>query len=194
MDAPWKLSALLLLVLCASCSVRPSRPLHGTVFRPPRKVVSFTLTDQFGRAFHFNGLAGRAVVLFFGYAHCRDVCPQTLRTLALARRRAGLHDTGLAIVFVTVDPGRDSPPVLRAFLRHIGVRASALTGSTAQLRPVYQQFGVWAGKGHPITHTDAVYLIDAGGYLREILDADAPVAAIAADYKTIVAAGAPAVH
>lgn len=193
MAASRKLSAsLALLFTLYACSARP--PLHGTVLRPPRKVAAFTLTDQSGEAFHFARLAGRTVALFFGYSHCRDVCPQTLRMLAAARRRAGLPNRDLTIVFITVDPHRDTPAALRAFIHRIAVHAIALTGSPAQLRPVYRQFGVWASKGPAFTHTDAVYLIDRRGYLREILDADAPLTALAADYKTIEATGGAAVH
>lgn len=198
MAAPGKLTALFFAMAALgalnACSGQPAH-LHGTPIAPPRPVAPFTLTDQAGRAFSFTQLRGRAVALYFGYAHCRDICPQTLKLLAAARRRAHLGAQIPAIVMITVDPRRDSPKALRRFFRRTGVHAIGLTGTGSALRPVYRQFGVWSGKhAGEIVHTDVVYLIGPKGRLREILDAGTPLAAIASDYKTIERGDPAAVH
>src|ERR1035438_1518627 len=79
-------------------------------------VPNFTLTDQSGRRFALADHIGQPLVLFFGYSHCGDVCPLTLVKLAHAKTALGASARPLQVVFVTVDPQRDTPAVLRRFI------------------------------------------------------------------------------
>src|SRR5665213_3607812 len=134
----------------------------------------FTLTDQSGRPFRLADLRGHTVALFFGYTHCPDVCPTTLAALARAKRKLGPGGEALDVVLVTVDPARDTPATLKRYVRLFDPAFAGLTGSEAQLDPVYAAYHVYhrtaAGKGsangYIVAHSSAVQFISPGGRLR----------------------------
>lgn len=128
---------------------------------------------------------GRAAALYFGYTRCRDVCPQTLKLLGRARARAGLSPASLAIVMVSVDPQRDTPAAMRAFFARLHVRAIGITGQRALALARSYGIGVQRRNGD-IGHTDAIVLIDAKGYEREVLDASSAPDVVAADLRAVV--------
>lgn len=178
--------AIALLAL-AACAGKHSAPLHGTPLTPIKAAPSFTLTDQQDRPYTLASGRGQAALLYFGYTHCKDVCPQTLAMLGKAREDAHLAPAQLRIVMVTIDPKHDTPAALAAFFRKIGVKAIGLTGTQKQLAPVYKAYGVaiQPQKGD-IGHTDMIYLIDAYGRMREVFGPDLGVHAVAADLRTVV--------
>jgi protein SCO1/2 len=177
--------APVLAAVLAACSQQPA--LHGTPLNPPQPAKSFTLIDQNGAQFSLAAQRGRAVALYFGFTHCRDVCPQTLAKLAKARERDGLTNAQLAIVMITVDRRHDSRAALRAFIRKIGASAIGLTGSETTLRHVYRDYGIEVKpESGDVLHTDTIFLIDSGGRLRELLDPGTPLEDIAADLRAVV--------
>jgi protein SCO1 len=178
--------ALAFLVLAtAACAHRPA--LHGTALVPPPLAQDFSLSDQYGKPYSLAQSRGHTVALYFGFAHCDDVCPQTLALLGKAREAAGLTPHDARIVMVTVDPARDSAKALQAFIRKVGVQATALRGSPAQLRPIYRAYGVVVKpQKNDIVHTDTIFLIDGKGHIREILDPQTPLNDVAADLRAIV--------
>lgn len=181
--AAFLLGALFGLTACAG---QHEPALHGTVLRPPKLAPPIALTSQTGRPFSLARARGAVVALYFGYTHCTDVCPQTLVHLGTAAARSGLAAHAVRIVFVSVDPRRDTPAALRAFFAKTGVSATGLTGTRAQLAPVWKAYGVAVEpQGAQIGHSSYIYLIDARGYLREVLDASTPIAAIADDLRAI---------
>lgn len=172
--------------LLAACAAH-SQPLHGTELSPAKPAQRFTLTDQHGRAYTLGEERGQAVALYFGFSHCKDVCPQTLALLGKARAQAHLTPDQLRIVMVTVDPKRDTPAALADFLERVGVQATALTGSPQQLRGVYKAYGVDVDpQKNDIGHTDFIYVIDAKARLREVFGPDMPLHAVADDLRAIV--------
>jgi protein SCO1/2 len=142
-----------------------------------------TLTDDRARPFTFAQLHGTEYALFFGYTHCPDTCPATLAKLERAREAldAAKRDT-TAIVFVTVDPERDTPAVLHRYVGLFGSGVVGVTGSPAALNDVERSLGVWAarigrGKEYEMGHTSTVFFIDGGGHIRSLHDyTDAPTA------------------
>lgn len=181
-----KCSAPVWLLLLAACAA-PAAALHGTAYSPPKTAPNFRLTDQNGRRFSLQQNTGMAIALYFGFTHCRDVCPETLRLLGRARSLAHLRDTQLEVVMVTVDPARDDPQSLRSFFQKTGVQALGLTGSASELARVYKQYGVAVEPGtRDLVHSDAVYLIDPQGRLREALDPQTPLNDVAQDLRTVV--------
>jgi len=177
--------AVLALALLASCA--PARPLHGTTFSPPQTARRFALIDQTGTPYVLAQKRDTFTALYFGFTHCKDVCPQTLAMLGKSRARAGIAPAQLPIVMVSVDPTRDTPRALRAFFAKAGVQAIGLTGTTSQLRPVYRAYGVAVRpEKHDIGHTDYIYVLDKDGRLRELLSPQTPIDAIAEDLRTIV--------
>ena len=133
----------------------------------------FTLTDQDGRPYSLSAHRGHAVALFFGYAHCPDVCPTTLAALARAKRRLGTQGNDFDVAFVTVDPQRDTPAVLKRYVRLFDPSFAGLTGTEAQLEPVYRDYHVFHQQipgtnatGYLIEHSSAIEFIGPAGTLR----------------------------
>jgi protein SCO1/2 len=154
-------------------------PLPATAVPPAAaseraRPADFTLTDQHGRPFKLSQYRGRVVVLFFGYAHCPDVCPTTLANLAHARSALGAAGRNVTVAFVTVDPQRDTPAVLRSFVALFDRSFVGLTGTPAQLAPVYRAYHVThsivpapaSAAGYDVSHTSLVYFIGRDGRLR----------------------------
>lgn len=142
----------------------------------PNLAPDFTLTDQAGRRFALSEQRGRAVALFFGYGHCPDICPTTLAALARARASLGSRAVDVEIAFVTVDPERDTPAVLGKYVALFDPSIVALTGTPAQLDPVYKAYFVYHEKqkpdgsanGYAVSHSAAIYMIDRSGRLRTV--------------------------
>jgi protein SCO1/2 len=178
--------AVLCCAALAACASH-AQPLHGTELSPAKPAARFTLTDQRGATYTLGENRGQAIALYFGFSHCKDVCPQTLALLGKARTQAHLTPEKLRIVMVTVDPARDTPPALAAFVKRVGVQATALTGTRSQLQSVYKAYGVDVEpQKNDIGHTDMIYIIDANGRLREVFGPDMPLHAVADDLRAIV--------
>jgi protein SCO1/2 len=141
--------------------------------RGPR-APDFTLTDQSGRPFRLSDLRGHAVALFFGYTHCPDVCPTTLAALARAKRKLGADGTRFDVVFVTVDPRRDTPAVVGKYVRLFDPSFIGLSGTEAQLAPVYAAYKVYhqvlpahgSAAGYLVAHGSSVDFIGPHGRIR----------------------------
>lgn len=129
----------------------------------------FTLTGTDGKPFASSKLTGRPAAIFFGFTHCPDVCPTTLARLAKLRRQLGQGDDALSIVFVSVDPERDTPAELQTYLSLFDTPVVGLTGTAAQIEQVKKQFGIFSrkveqpGGGYSVDHTAAVILLDKNG-------------------------------
>ena len=165
--ATWIASIGLVLVCAAALFARlllPSGPL----------APDFTLTDQNGAAYTLSAHRGHAIALFFGYAHCPDVCPTTLAALANAKRKLGPDGAPFDVVLVTVDPKRDDPATLKRYVHLFDPSFTGLTGTEAQLAPVYAAYHVYreigSGKGsangYIVAHSSAVQFIAPDGRLR----------------------------
>ncbi len=133
---------------------------------------TFTLTDQDGAPFVFQSWRGCALLVTFGFTTCQDVCPLLAAHLALIQRQLEAADqTRTGLLFITTDPERDSPGVLRAYGAQFGADFSTwkfLTGSAQQLGPVWRGFGVSVqklGTGQ-VDHTTLTTIIDREGIRR----------------------------
>ncbi|HKW44294.1 MAG TPA: SCO family protein [Candidatus Eremiobacteraceae bacterium] len=155
----------------------------------------FHLVDQHRKSFSLSGLRGRAVVLFFGYTHCPDICPTTLATIAGAMRRLGPGAAGrIQVAFVTDDPARDSPETLGKFTSLFDPSFLGLSGTGAQLSPIYKAYHVWfqrlpnpgSAAGYLLAHSSIIYMIDRDGTMRFIHDWRDPMAAIQNDLKELM--------
>jgi protein SCO1/2 len=167
-----------LLALCAPARAQETTVLRGAEVRN-REAYDFSLIDQAGRPFRLSSQRGREVVLVFGYTHCPDVCPATLARLAsLLHRLPSSQQDRVRVAFVTVDPARDGPGVLQRFVRLFDPRFIGLTGSEAQLEPVYDAYLVShervpdnaGANDYEVAHSTLLYFIDPGGRLRVLHD------------------------
>jgi len=129
------------------------------------------LTDQDGRPRRLEDYRGKAVVLFFGFTHCPDVCPTTLGDLANAVASLGPDAERVQVLFVTVDPERDDPKTLAQYVGAFDPRFLALHGDLAATQRTAKEFKIFfekrkSGDSYTIDHSAQVYVIDPLGRLR----------------------------
>jgi len=135
----------------------------------------FTLTASTGKPFSSAELSGKPAAVFFGFTHCPDVCPTTLARLTKLRRELGKGDDALSIVFISVDPERDTPAELDTYMKLYDTPVVGLTGTPAQIEQVKKQFGIYSrkvqqpGGGYSVDHTAAVILLDRNGQFSATL-------------------------
>ena len=140
----------------------------------------WSLTSDDGTTLTDRDLHGHPVLLYFGYTSCPDICPTTLASIAEALRLLGPRAAALRPLFVTVDPARDTPPVLRDYLRAFDPRIVGLTGSPTQLATVEHEWGIRVrAQGRAIDHTSVLLLIDRSGRLIAPLPSDEPASVLA---------------
>jgi protein SCO1/2 len=160
----------------------------GTALAQPRPLAEFALVDHRGRALGPSDFEHRWTLVFTGFTHCPDLCPTTLTLLAQVRSQ--LPQESLRILFLSVDPGRDGPEQIAAYLAHFGQGLSGATGTPAQVEAFSAQLGLaqlrnpGAGADYTIDHSAALVLIDprvrVAGYFRPPHDASALIADLAA--------------
>jgi protein SCO1/2 len=133
--------------------------------------AAFELTDHNGKVFSSTSLTGKPYVIFFGFTHCPDVCPTTLLEMSNLLGRLGADADRLQALFVTVDPERDDPEHLRAYLASFDRRIIGLTGSGAQVAAAAKGWNAFYNKvsedggGYTIAHSSYVYLMDRSNKL-----------------------------
>jgi len=147
----------------------PSGP-SPFAYEQVRPAPALALIDQDERPFDFASLRGTPAFVFFGYTHCPDICPTTIGSLNEVLKE---RDGAVRIVFVTVDPERDTPAFLREYMRYMPPGYVTLTGSAAQVRTAADAWGVryereetGSADGYAVAHTVKVYLVDGQGDLR----------------------------
>jgi protein SCO1/2 len=149
----------------------------------------FTLVDQDGHKKTDRDFRGHFVLLYFGYTYCPDVCPTTLALMADVLERLGPKAARIAPLFITIDPDRDTPAVLKKYLAAFGPRFVGLTGSAADIAKVAHLYRVYyaknklAGGNYSVDHSSVIYLLDPNGKFVKAYVDDAPPAAIADDLK-----------
>jgi protein SCO1 len=177
MTLPSVVSRLLIPVLLAvatAASAATSPAFKAGVFEPPRQAPEFTLRGSDGAELTLARYRGKVVLLSFGFTHCAAVCPVTLATLAEARRALGPIADSVQVVFVTVDPERDAPAQLKAYLAAFDAGFVGVTGHSEALAAMRKNYGVVAVKvpmadGYAMDHTSSVFLIDREGKLRAMM-------------------------
>jgi protein SCO1/2 len=161
-----------------------------------KRAPDFTLVDQRGKSFTLSEYRGRPIVLFFGYAHCPDVCPTILTNLERARQSvAKARDSVVALV--TVDPRRDTEAELGRFVGEFDPEFIGLTGTRRQLDRVYRAYHVkiqdtFDGSGdYLVAHTAFVYYIDRDGRLSGFGTWDDPQPVLVKDLVKIASSSRP---
>ena len=153
------------------------------------------LIDQNGIARNEDDFADRPIALFFGFTYCPDVCPTTLTMLAAARDNldsAGINTKALQIIFITVDPERDTPEQLKQYLSLFDANVTGLTGSPDKVRSVLQQFGVYAQKNgqgdadYLYDHSAAIFLYRGDGSFKGTIVHNEPIAFVTEKIKSIL--------
>ena len=151
-------------------ALRPPQALPQATQTPMTPIgLPFTLTGIDGQPFASTSLAGKPFAIFFGFTHCPDVCPNTLARLARLRRTVGKGDASFAILFVSVDPSRDTPSEMGRYAAAFNTPIIALTGSDQDIAKVKKSYGIYsakvpqAGADYSVDHTATVFLMGADG-------------------------------
>jgi len=137
----------------------------GTSYPAPRVLPQFSLVDAHGMPATPATLSGHPTLVFFGFTHCPDVCPLTLALLASVQKRASIPN--LMVAFITVDPERDTPAQVGAYVASFGGDFIGLTGTAPEILKATRGFGVaaarveLAGGGYTMDHSAAVFALDS---------------------------------
>jgi len=155
-----------------------------------------SLPDQDGKLRTLADFKGKVVVVFFGYTQCPDVCPTTMAELAQVKRSLGPAGEKVQGVFVSIDPERDTPQLLKAYMANFDPGFVALRGTPEQTAAAAKEFKVFYAKvpgktegSYTMDHTAGSYVFDAAGRLRLFVRYGTGADALVADLKTLLAAG-----
>jgi protein SCO1/2 len=184
-----RIAALALCIVVPAATAAPA--LRSGTFEPPREAPHFTLPGSNGAPVRLEAYRGKVVALGFGYTSCPDVCPTTLADLAKARKKLGAP-ADFQVIYVTVDPERDSAERLREYLGAFDPAFLGATGSPDELAQVRKAYGIQTTRvGKPpdyfVHHSSYVYLVDRTGKLRAMMPFGVPVDDIAHDVRALLA-------
>jgi protein SCO1/2 len=182
-------SLALAAALGAGCDGRPrfkSTDITGADYGK-----TLELTDQTGRPRRLDEFRGKVVVVFFGFTHCPDVCPTTLADLSQVLKALGRDADRVQVLFVTVDPERDTPEVLGKYVSAFDPRFLGLYGDAAATQRAAREFKVYYEKrktsdGYSIDHSGQTYVIDPQGRLRLFVRPDRLASDLPEDLRTLV--------
>lgn len=188
-----RLSRLLLLTLAlAACS--PPVQFNATDITDADWGRDFHLSDHNGKARSLADFKGKAVALFFGYTHCPDVCPTTLAGMAEVMKLLGKDAAKVQVLFVTLDPERDTPALLSRYVPAFYPTFLGLSGDPAATAATAMDFKTFFQKqagsspgNYTVDHSAATYLFDPRGRLRLYVAYGTEPAKIAADLKLLLA-------
>jgi protein SCO1/2 len=185
---PW----VVLLAFCTACGKAPRAkqlpvlPIGG----------DFSLTDHNGQRFELSSMRGKAALIFFGYTSCPDACPTTMSKLASVYRILGNDAKRVKTLYISVDPQRDTPAVLKADLGSFDVDALGLTGTKTEIDKVVTLYGAQyeitptpdSAAKYSVSHTTSLYALDVNGRTRIEFGYEATVGEIVEGIKAILAA------
>ena len=151
------------------------------------------LTDHDGKARSIEDFRGKVVVVVFGFTHCPDVCPTQLADMAKAVRQLGDRGGEVQVLFVTVDPKRDTAELLRQYVPAFDASFIGLRGTEAEVLRVTKDFHVYAAERpgktegtYTVDHSAQSFVIDRQGKIRLLLPPATPPAAIASDLRVLL--------
>jgi protein SCO1 len=170
--------ALVITALVGALLFNSPYKYQGSLINPPAPAPDIDLIDQYGEPFKLSTRIGedgrrKVAMIFFGFVHCPDVCPVTLSEYRQVKTSLGEKKDKIEFIFVTVDPDRDTPEILRKHLANFDGEFIGLTGSRAALEQVWNNYGVFVyqheptqANGYLVDHTARVYVVDRNGDLR----------------------------
>ena len=187
-----------LVVLVAAMFLLPraqrgAAPQTATVLPEPRPLADVRFVDEAGREAHLRDLKGNFTLLFFGFTNCPDVCPLTLSLLAQVRADVASRAPRLTprVLFVSVDPNRDTPQRIDAYLNGFDPEFFGVTAPDAELAPLLQALGVavekheHGGANYNVVHNSAIYVLDANAEWIAVSTGPHDPKIIASDYLRI---------
>ena len=187
-----RLFVLAILLMLAACTPKPvtfvATDITGADFNKP-----LNLTDHFGKKRTMSDFKGKIVVLFFGYTHCPDVCPTTMVELKNTMKLLGDKADEVQVLFVTVDPQRDTQEVLSKFVPSFDKRFIGLWGSLQETAETMAMYKIFYAKvkgtteaNYTIDHSAGMYIFDQSGNVRLYVSYGTKAADIASDIKRLL--------
>lgn len=186
------LSSILLFCIAFASSVN-AEELKSGVFEPPRVAPDFSLAASTGNTFTLGEHKNKLIVLGFGFSHCPEICPTTLAKLARVYKDLGEQATHVQVLYITVDPERDSVERLREYMGYFNSAFVGLTGDPKVLAAVRKDYGIIAAKkmhgngNYDVHHSSYLYLIDRKGLLRALVPYGKSQEDIVHDIKLLLA-------
>jgi protein SCO1/2 len=184
----------LIVLLLAGCGA--NHEFAGTVYNPIIPAPEIVGTNWDGSTFRLSDLQGRVTLIFFGYTFCPDICPTTLGTMKQVAAQLGERADELAVVFISVDPERDSPERIGVYTNAFSEDFYGVHLEGDALAQAKQAYGVYAEKrvldesessaDYFVDHTGWIYVIDEEGQMREVFGTDAAVAPIVDDVRFLM--------
>jgi len=179
--------------LFAACSRQASVRFHGIDVSGAEYAQDIPLRDADGQMRSLKDFAGKVVAVFFGYVQCPDFCPLTLQEFVEVKQLLGTDGQRLQVVFVTVDPERDTPEILKAYLASFDPGFIGLHGSAEEIAAVARDFKVYYQKvpgrmegAYTVDHSAGSYMYDPAGRLRIYQRYGTPAQALAEDVKALL--------
>lgn len=193
MNRTWIIAAAFALAACSGDAPK----FRGVDITGAEYATGFSLHDAGGATRTLADYRGKVVVLYFGFMNCPDVCPTTLAALHQAMAQLGADAQRVQVLFVTVDPERDTPALLDQYVKSFDPRFGGLTGSLEEITATAKQFKIYFAKSpgktpgsYSVDHSTQAYLIDTAGRARIFHKHDAAAADFAQDIRTLLAQSA----
>jgi protein SCO1/2 len=191
----WRAIILVFLLSLQACGERGPQPFNNVDITGGdfgRSLVG--LKDQHGQPKTLADYQGKVVLIFFGYTFCPDICPTSLARFAEVKKQLGDEATRVQVLFVTLDPERDTPEKLASYVSWFSPAFVGLYGDQAATEAAAREFKVYfakskgsEGMGYAIDHSTGSYLLDPRGRLRLYVKESAPVDAIVSDIRRLLA-------
>lgn len=188
----WRWGALASVLLLAACAPQPKYQLSDVSGHLPD--LQFTLINDLGQPVSAANYRGKIVMLYFGYTHCPDVCPLTLADMHKVMQKLGKDAQDVQLLFVTVDPARDSPAVLHQYLAAFDPRFVGLTGTQNQIAALAKRYRAFFSYQKPnpsgnyeVTHSSGIYIFNREGQAVLLGDSSDPQAKFVHDLKLLAA-------
>lgn len=168
---------------------------NGTAYPDAPPAPGFALTDHDGQPRTLEDFRGKTALVFFGFTQCPDVCPLTLAKLQRVLNDAELGPDELSVLFISVDPERDTPEVMKSYAAGVGRSIVGLTGSREEIDSVMAAYGVFAEPmiGHDgkeaLAHTPIAFGIDRSGRLRVLIHPEEAADVVEEDIRKLAALG-----
>jgi protein SCO1/2 len=189
----WRSSVLLLAAALVACGNPEAPKFRGTDITGADFGKTLALTGHDGKPRVLEDFRGKLVVLFFGYTHCPDICPTTLADAAAALKTLGPEAARVQVLFVTVDPERDTPELLAKYVPAFNPDFLGLSGDAAATERVAKEFKIFYEKrpgaapgAYTVDHSAQCYVLDAEGRLRLIERHERIAQDLAPDLRTLL--------
>jgi len=186
-------AALAFALLLAACG-KPQSPWHATDITGAMPPLDFQMTRaNDGNAVGAGDYRGKIAILYFGYTHCPDICPTTLANLAEVLDKLGPKASDVRVLFVTVDPNRDTLPLMKGYVNSFAPQIDGLRGTPDQLTALTRRYRVAFSvtpdsPGHPyeVMHSNAVFFFDGAGRARLVSTETKDIDGTLADVKRLL--------